>query len=55
MMIEHLGYPEAARMIEKAVEIVVAERKVLTRDLGGEASTQQMGKAIAELVATLQA
>ncbi|MGZ8474074.1 MAG: tartrate dehydrogenase [Candidatus Deferrimicrobiaceae bacterium] len=55
MMIEHLGYPEAARRIEKAVEIVVAERKVLTRDLGGEASTQQMGKAIAGLVATLQA
>jgi len=24
-----------------------------TRDLGGEASTQQMGKTIAELVATL--
>ena len=55
MMIEHLGYPEAARMIEKAVEIVVAERKVLTRDLGGDATTQQMGKAIADLVATLQA
>ena len=53
MMIEHLGYPEAARTIEKAVEIVVAERKVLTRDLGGEATTQQMGKAIAGLVATL--
>jgi tartrate dehydrogenase/decarboxylase/D-malate dehydrogenase len=53
MMIEHLGYPEAARMIEKAVEIVVAERKVLPRDLGGDATTQQMGKAIAELVKKL--
>jgi tartrate dehydrogenase/decarboxylase/D-malate dehydrogenase len=53
MMIEHLGYPEAARTIEKAVETVVAEGKVRTRDLGGEATTQQMGKAIAELVAKL--
>ena len=53
MMIEHLGYPEAARTIEKAVEVVVAEGKVLTRDLGGEATTQQVGKAVAELVKSL--
>jgi isocitrate/isopropylmalate dehydrogenase len=31
----------------------VADRKIRTRDLSGEASTQQMGKAIAELVATV--
>jgi tartrate dehydrogenase/decarboxylase/D-malate dehydrogenase len=53
MMVHHLGYPEAARAIENAVEIAVADRKIRTRDLGGEASTQQMGKAIAELVATV--
>jgi len=51
LMVHHLGYPEAARAIEKAVEVAVADRKIKTRDLGGEASTQQMGKAIAELVA----
>ena len=50
-MVHHLGYPEATRTIEKAVEVAVADRKIRTRDLGGEASTQQMGKAIAELVA----
>ena len=53
LMVHHLGYPEAARTIEKAVEVAVADRKIKTRDLGGEASTQQMGKAIAELVATV--
>jgi len=51
LMVHHLGYPEAARAIEKAVEVAVADRKIKTRDLGGEASTQQMGKAITELVA----
>jgi tartrate dehydrogenase/decarboxylase/D-malate dehydrogenase len=53
LMVRHLGYPEAAGTIEKAVEVAVADRKIKTRDLGGTASTEQMGKAIAELVATL--
>jgi tartrate dehydrogenase/decarboxylase/D-malate dehydrogenase len=53
LMLEHLGYSEAARTIEKAVEGAVADRKIRTRDLGGDASTEQMGKAIAALVATL--
>jgi tartrate dehydrogenase/decarboxylase/D-malate dehydrogenase len=53
MMIDHMGYPEAARTIEKAVEVAVADRKIRTRDLGGDASTEQMGKVVAELVATL--
>jgi tartrate dehydrogenase/decarboxylase/D-malate dehydrogenase len=53
LMVHHLGYPEAARTIEKAVEVAVGDRNIKTRDLGGEASTQQMGKAIAEQVTTL--
>jgi len=53
LMVDHLGYPEAAKAIEKAVEVAVADKNIRTRDLGGEASTQQMGKAIAELVATV--
>ena len=53
LMVHHLGYPEAARTIEKAVEVAVADRNIRTMDLGGKASTQQMGKAIAELVAIL--
>jgi tartrate dehydrogenase/decarboxylase/D-malate dehydrogenase len=53
LMLHQLGYPEAARTIEKAVEVAVADRNIRTRDLDGEASTQQMGKTVAELVATL--
>jgi tartrate dehydrogenase/decarboxylase/D-malate dehydrogenase len=53
MMIDHLGYPEAARTIEKAVEVAVGDRNIKTRDLGGEMSTRRMGEVVAELVATL--
>ena len=53
LMLDHLGYPEAARIVEKAVETAVADRKVRTRDLGGKASTEQMGKTVADLVASL--
>ena len=53
LMVHHLGYPDAARKIEKAVEVAVGDRNMKTRDLGGEASTQQVGKTVAELVATL--
>ncbi len=52
MMLEHLGYPEAAKIVENAIEIVIAEKKIKTRDIGGTASTEEMGKAIAEMAAT---
>lgn len=41
---------EAASRIEEAVERVIAEGKPLTPDLGGEASTTQMGDAIASAI-----
>jgi tartrate dehydrogenase/decarboxylase/D-malate dehydrogenase len=53
LMVHHLGYPEAAKTIEKAVEVAVGDKNIKTRDLGGDATTQQMGKVIAELVATV--
>ncbi|MEW6719818.1 MAG: tartrate dehydrogenase [Thermodesulfobacteriota bacterium] len=53
MMVEHLGYPEAARTIEKAVEVAIGEKNIRTRDLGGDASTERMGKAVVDLVRTL--
>jgi isocitrate/isopropylmalate dehydrogenase len=40
-------------MIEKAVEVAVADRNIRTPDLGGKASTMEMGKAIAELTSAL--
>jgi tartrate dehydrogenase/decarboxylase/D-malate dehydrogenase len=48
MMLDHLGYPKAAREVEAAIENVLAEGICRTRDLGGNADTQTMGKAIAD-------
>jgi 3-isopropylmalate dehydrogenase len=38
---------EAARLIDRAMDRVIAEAKVLTPDLGGRATTRQMGDAVA--------
>ncbi len=48
LMLDHLGYPRAAQAIERAIERVLAEKAVKTPDLGGGASTEEMGKAIAD-------
>ncbi len=50
MMLRHLGEEKAARAVEKAIETVLAEGKCLTRDLGGTASTQELGDALAAIV-----
>src|SRR5580700_485464 len=50
MMLEHLGEPDAAAAIVKAVERVLAEPKLRTRDLGGAADTVACGKAVADLL-----
>jgi 3-isopropylmalate dehydrogenase len=43
----------AARLISDAVERVIQDRRQLTPDLGGGASTQEMGEAIAEAVGSI--
>jgi 3-isopropylmalate dehydrogenase len=45
MMLEYLGYPEAARAVEQAVREAVLSRET-TRDTGGELSTVEAGTAI---------
>jgi 3-isopropylmalate dehydrogenase len=44
---------QAAALIERAMETVIGERHALTPDLGGAASTSQMGDAVATAVAAL--
>ncbi|MBM3620482.1 MAG: tartrate dehydrogenase [Alphaproteobacteria bacterium] len=46
MMLEHLGESDAAARLMRAIEQVTAERKALTRDLGGTASTAAVTAAI---------
>jgi tartrate dehydrogenase/decarboxylase/D-malate dehydrogenase len=48
MMLEHLGEKTAADEIEAAIARVLAEGAVRTADLGGQASTEEMGKTVAE-------
>ena len=50
MMLDHLGHPEAARIVENAIENVISDKKNLTPDLGGSATTKDVGKSIAEAV-----
>jgi tartrate dehydrogenase/decarboxylase / D-malate dehydrogenase len=47
MMLDHLGEPDAAASIVKAIEHVLAEPKLRTGDLGGAANTIACGKAVA--------
>lgn len=51
MMLDHLGEPEAGKAIVAAIETVLAEEKLRTRDLGGQANTVECGKEIARLLA----
>ena len=47
MMLEHLGCPEAGAAVLKAIETVLLDGPK-TPDLGGKASTADLGKAVAE-------
>lgn len=51
MMMQHLGHTEMHDTIMNAVETVIKQRHHLTRDMGGNASTQELGQAIADLIA----
>jgi 3-isopropylmalate dehydrogenase len=60
MLMAWLGYKhgvpqavEAAGLIERAIERVIAQHTALTPDLGGKASTSQMGDAVAAAIAEI--
>ena len=46
MMLDHLGHEDAGKAITDAIELVVADGNNLTPDLGGSATTQQLGRSI---------
>ena len=48
MMLDHLGHPQAAAAVEKAIETVLQTSKLRTPDMGGKATTKELGKAIEE-------
>ena len=51
MMLDHLGEPDAAAAIVTAIEKLLGEGGPRTRDMGGQAATADVGKALAEAVA----
>jgi tartrate dehydrogenase/decarboxylase/D-malate dehydrogenase len=48
MMLAHFGENEAAGAIERGVEDVLARPEYRTPDVGGKATTETVGKAIAD-------
>jgi len=50
MMLDHLGHPEAAAAMERAIEAVLQDSSLRTPDMGGRATTKELGKAISEAI-----
>ena len=50
MMLDHFGHADAAAAIITAIETVLRERIAMTPDMGGKATTSDLGKAIAEAI-----
>ena len=50
MMLEHLGFAEAATCITEAIDAALAQPALRTADLGGTATTESCGKAIADMI-----
>jgi tartrate dehydrogenase/decarboxylase/D-malate dehydrogenase len=49
MMLEHLGHADAAKAIVDAIEAVLVEGP-RTPDVGGKATTTDLGKAVADVI-----
>ena len=50
MMLDHLGEAETAQRVDAAVARCLTERRVLTPDLGGAATTGQVGDEVVRML-----
>jgi len=50
MMMQHLGYPMVHDTLMEAIETVLRDPKNLTRDMGGNAGTRELGQAIVAVI-----
>ena len=50
MMLEHLGFADAATCITTAIDEALSDPGLRTPDLGGPATTESCGKAIADII-----
>jgi tartrate dehydrogenase/decarboxylase/D-malate dehydrogenase len=46
LMLDHLGYPEAGKAVEKAIEDVIGDKGIKTPDLGGSATTEEVANEV---------
>jgi tartrate dehydrogenase/decarboxylase/D-malate dehydrogenase len=53
MMLDHLGYSDCGALVLAAIEAVTAEGRFLTPDLGGTATTPEVGQAICAQIRAL--
>jgi isocitrate dehydrogenase (NAD+) len=51
MMLDHIGELDRAQRVREAIEHVIVRDNIRTRDLGGAATTQEFGDAVARRVA----
>ena len=52
-LLDHLGYTEWGKKVLSAISYVLQEKRALTPDLHGSASTEECGKAVAQALLTL--
>jgi len=50
MMLDHLGHADAASAVENAIASVLQDAGLQTPDMGGKATTEELGKAIAAAI-----
>jgi tartrate dehydrogenase/decarboxylase/D-malate dehydrogenase len=50
MMMQHLGYPKMHDALMVAIETILRDGANLTRDMGGHASTRELGRALVEAI-----
>src|SRR3982750_822142 len=55
LMLRHVGRPDAAERVERALRAVIAEGRTVTYDLGGTTGTSQFADAIIERLAAAPA
>jgi isocitrate dehydrogenase (NAD+) len=51
MMLDHIGELHCAQRIRDAIATTIVRDKIRTRDLGGTASTEEFGSAVAQRAA----
>ena len=50
LMLDHLGHPDVAAAVERAIESVLEDSSLLTPDMGGTARTVELGAAVADAI-----